>query len=207
MAIMLVLAGNAVTLEALGEQHVEGLLKAAIADRSSYGFVPVPANESEMTAYVRAAVEEAAEGRQVPFAIVLQSESQIVGATRFAELSHWPSLAHLRPAADPAFPDAVEIGYTWLTALAQRTVVNTESKFMLLNYAFEVWGVHRVRFRTDVRNSRSRQAIERLGAKLDGVMRADWPSADGVVRDSAIYSIVSSEWPSVRRRLLGSLSG
>ena len=76
-------------------------------------------------------------------------------------------------------PDAVEIGATWLAASARRTAVNTEAKLLLLRHAFEVWDVHRVRFKTDVRNARSRASIERLGAVFEGVLRADRPGADG----------------------------
>lgn len=91
-------------------------------------------------------------------------------------------------------PDVVEIGGTWLAASAQRTRCNTEAKYLLLRHAFEVWDVHRVAFRTDVRNETSRAAIERLGAKLEGIRRADKPARDGIVRDSIFFSIVRAEW-------------
>ena len=90
---------------------------------------------------------------------------------------------------------------TWLAASAQRTGANTEAKSLMLGHAFEAWEVHLVRLRTDRRNLRSRTAIERLGARFEGVRRADRPGVDGTVRDSAFYSITRAEWPAVRERL------
>ena len=103
------------------------------------------------------------------------------------------------------FPDAVEIGGTWLSASAQRTGANTDAKLLMLTHAFDVWGVQRVDLKTDARNARSRAAIERLDARLDGVMR-NWqpslvPGEEGQPRDSALYSIIPSEWPAIRDRL------
>jgi RimJ/RimL family protein N-acetyltransferase len=95
----------------------------------------------------------------------------------------------------------VEIGWTWLAADAQRTALNSEAKYLMLAHAFERWRVHRVSLQTDARNARSRAAIERIGARLDGVLRAQRPAADGTVRDSAYYTILDSEWPAVRARL------
>ena len=85
----------------------------------------------------------------------------------------------------------------WLAASAQRTRCNTEAKYLLLSHAFDVWRVHRVSLKTDERNTKSRRAIERLGAVFDGVRRADMPGQDGSVRNSAYYSIVPGEWPTV----------
>jgi RimJ/RimL family protein N-acetyltransferase len=89
----------------------------------------------------------------------------------------------------------VEIGWTWLAADVQRTGVNTAMKRLMLEYAFDVWQVHRVTLKTDARNTRSRRAIERLGARAEGVRRAHHPAADGTIRDSAYYSILRDEWP------------
>jgi N-acetyltransferase len=93
------------------------------------------------------------------------------------------------------------VGATWLAHDAQRTALNTEAKLLMLSHAFEQWGVHRVTIKTDVRNARSRAAIERLGARLDGVLRGHSPSATGTVRDTACYSIVNAEWSAVRAGL------
>jgi RimJ/RimL family protein N-acetyltransferase len=111
----------------------------------------------------------------------------------------WPSP---RPEPAPLGPDAVEIGATWLAHSAQRTAINTEAKLLMLRHAFEIWRVYRVTLLTDARNLRSRAAIERLGARCDGILRGHMPAFDGSgVRDSACYSILASEWRSVRARL------
>jgi len=95
----------------------------------------------------------------------------------------------------------VEIGYTWLAASAQRTGLNLGAKRLMLAHAFDTWSVHRVSLDTDVRNHQSRQAIEALGARFEGVIRAERIGADATVRDSARFSIVASEWPDVRAHL------
>jgi len=121
----------------------------------------------------------------------------VVGSTRFGNLERWTR------GEDRI--DAVEIGWTWLTPSAQRTVVNTEAKLLMLGHAFESWRVHRVTLKTDARNARSRAAIERLGAKLDGLLRAHMPATDDTLRTSAVYSILAGEWPEVRARLIARL--
>src|SRR5262249_47132918 len=102
-------------------------------------------------------------------------------------------------------PDACEIGYTWLTSSAVRSAANTEAKFLMLSHAFEVWKVFRICFHADVRNLRSRNALERIGGQFEGILRAHRLAADYTARDSARYSIVAAEWPSVKERLLGFL--
>jgi RimJ/RimL family protein N-acetyltransferase len=195
------LAGEKATLVPLSAEHVPDLLAAALEDRSSYGYVPLPANEAEMRAYVSSASEEAVAGRQLPFVVVGAAEDRVVGCTRFAELAQWRWPAGCSHQRADGRPDAVEIGYTWLAASAQGSGINAECKLLMLRHAFEEWEVHRVRFRTDVRNARSRRALDRIGARLDGVLRADWPGADCTVRDSALYSITAGDWPAVRALL------
>ena len=129
---------------------------------------------------------------------------RVVGATRFCELAFWqwpPGASHQRDGV----PDVVDIGFTWLAGSAQRSPVNTEAKLLMMGHAFEVWEVHRVALQTDVRNARSRAAIERIGGQLDGIMRADRPGSDDTVRTSARFSIVAAEWPSVKERLTARL--
>ncbi|PYN50337.1 MAG: hypothetical protein DME00_05930 [Candidatus Rokuibacteriota bacterium] len=129
---------------------------------------------------------------------------RVVGGTSYLDLQQWrwpPG----SPLQRTDRPDALEIGATWLSASAQRTRCNTEAKYLMLSHAFDVWLVQRVALKTDERDSRSRQAIERLGARLDGVRRADMPGQDGSVRSSAYYSIVRAEWPAARARLEESL--
>jgi RimJ/RimL family protein N-acetyltransferase len=130
----------------------------------------------------------------------------VVGCTRFCEIFVWqwpPGATHQRRGV----PDVTDIGFTWLSASAQRSPVNTEAKLLMLTHAFEVWKVHRVALQTDVRNTRSRAAIERIGGRLDGILRADRPGADDTVRTSARFSILASEWPEVRDRLAARLAG
>jgi len=97
--------------------------------------------------------------------------------------------------------DAAEIGYTWIAPAWQRTAVNTEAKLLMLRHAFETWRCFRVTLKTDERNTRSRRAIERLGAHFDGILRAFQPAVDGKPRNTAYYTILASEWPSVEAAL------
>ena len=123
-----------------------------------------------------------------------------MGATRFCEIAYWqwpPGAQHQRAGV----PDVLDIGFTWLAGSAQRTSINTEAKLLMMTHAFEVWEVHRVALQTDVRNKRSWAAIERIGGRLDGIMRADRPGSDDTVRTSARFSIVAEEWPDVKARL------
>ena len=132
--------------------------------------------------------------------------SRVVGATRFlnVEFWAWPPGSPLQRGED--VPDVVEIGATWLAPDAQRTAINTEAKLLMLTHAFEVWRVHRVSLVTDSRNMRSRNAILRLGARFDGVLRGARVAFDGVIRHTAAYSILESEWPEVKAGLEAKLS-
>jgi RimJ/RimL family protein N-acetyltransferase len=195
------LEGRHVRLEPLSAGHAAALLAAARGPRDSYGYTLVPDNEAAMARYIEAALAERDAGRALPFATVDRARARVVGATRFGNVEFWPWPPGNRNQRGPDVPDVVEIGWTWLAADAQRTAVNTEAKYLMLTHAFEGWRVHRVSLQTDARNTRSRAAIERIGARLDGVLRAQRPAADGTVRDSAYYTIVESEWPGVRARL------
>jgi RimJ/RimL family protein N-acetyltransferase len=114
----------------------------------------------------------------------------------------WPE-GHARHGRQ--IPDVCEIGYTWLTRDAIRTAANTEAKLLMLTYAFEVWQVLRVCLHTDARNQRSQAAIERIGGKFEGVLRAHRMAADFTPRDSYRYSIVVAEWPALKPRLAARL--
>jgi RimJ/RimL family protein N-acetyltransferase len=154
----------------------------------------------EATTYVDTAEQWRIAGTAVPFAIVRLEGNEVVGSTRFWNLERWQWPAgHLRQGRQQ--PDVCEIGYTWLSKSAVRSAVNTETKLLMLTHAFETWQVLRVCFHTDVRNDRSRAALERLGASNEGVLRAHRLAADFTPRDSVRYSIVAAEWPSVRARL------
>jgi RimJ/RimL family protein N-acetyltransferase len=204
------LEGPQVRLEPLSEEHVPALVEAARLDRTNYQWTYTPDGLEEMTVYVRDALAKVASGAHVAFATVRRAAGPdgsdvVVGATRFCEISFWqwpPGASHQRHGV----PDVLDIGYTWLAGPAQRTPVNTEAKVLMLTHAFEVWEVHRVALQTDVRNERSWAAIERIGGKLDGTLRADRPGADDTVRTSARFSIVAEEWPDLKARLTERLS-
>jgi RimJ/RimL family protein N-acetyltransferase len=196
-----VLEGRHVRLEPLTLSHVPGLLEVARGPRDTFGYTRVPADHEAMIRYVETALAERAALRAVPFATVDRGNGKVVGTTRFGNIEFWPWPQGSTNQRGAGLPDAVEIGWTWLGAAAQRTGINTEAKLLMLGHAFETWRVHRVRLRTDARNARSRTAILRLGARLDGVLRAHEAGADGAIRDSAVYSIVAAEWPAARARL------
>jgi N-acetyltransferase len=190
------LSGTLVRLEPLLPHHVDGLFEAANDDRSTYGFTNVPRSRDAMDEYVNDLVRMWEAGDVVPFAQIEVASDRPVGATRLM------TIRALRP---PDSPYAVEIGGTWLAASAQRSGLNTQAKLLLLQYAFDTWNVGRVDLKTDARNDRSRDAILRIGATFEGVLRHWQPSQmsgeENRLRDSAIYSILDTEWPHVREHL------
>jgi len=188
------LRGDCVELIPLTVEHAAALGEAAAGDRSSYGFTEVPEDEASMTSYVERLLAQRDADDAVPFAQRLVGGGRLVGCTRFMELRWWT--------ADGDAPQEVEIGGTWLAADVQRSGVNTEAKVLLLTHAFETWGVGRVALCTDARNERSRTAIERIGARFEGVLRSHRPSTvageRSRLRDSALYAITDDDWPAVR---------
>ncbi|WP_084956203.1 GNAT family N-acetyltransferase [Thermoactinospora rubra] len=204
MPAVVTLSGRFVRLEPLSLAAVDDLVAASSEDRSTYGFTRVPNGRDEMVSYVEAALAEQAEGLTVPFAIRWLNTDRIVGATRLMNLEYWQGPMPWPPGSRGAVgevPSVADIGYTWLAASAQGTGVNRESKFLLLSLAFDTWNVHRITLKADVRNVRSRAAIEGIGAHFDGVRRAESRGADDTVRDTAFYSILREEWPAIRDRL------
>jgi RimJ/RimL family protein N-acetyltransferase len=196
----LVLAGTRVRLESLSHRHVEGLVAAAAADPSLYQWSPVPQGKAEATTYVDTALAWRDADTAVPFAIVRVDDGVVIGSTRFWNLERWSwPQGHARHGHNA--PDACEIGYTWLARSAIRTAANTEAKLLMLTHAFETWQVLRVCFHTDARNQRSRAALERVGGKFEGTLRAHRMAADYIPRDSMRFSIVAAEWPDVKQRL------
>ena len=194
------LTGKTIRLEPLHPSHAEGLAAAAAADPSLYRWSTVPRGIGEAKAYIETALAGRDASTAAPFAIVRIGDGAAVGSTRFFDLERWAW-----PQGAARFgrtePDVCEIGYTWLSRSAIRTAANTEAKLLMLTYAFESWQVLRGCLHTDVRNERSRAAIERIGGKFEGVLRAHRMAAEFTVRDSARYSIVQQEWPEVKRRL------
>ena len=194
------LLGRDVRLEPLSHRHATGLVAASAADPSLYRWSPVPQGEAEVTAYVDTALAWREAGTAVSFATVRIDDGVVVGSTRFWNIERWSwPVGH--PRHDRPGPDACEIGYTWLTRSAIRTAANSEAKLLMLTHAFEAWQVLRVCFHTDARNERSRAALERIGGKFEGILRAHRMAADYVPRDSVRYSIVEAEWPAVKKRL------
>ena len=196
----LVLPGRHVRLEPLEHRHVEGLVAAAAADPSLYQWSPIPQGKVEATSYVDIALAWREAGSAAPFAIIRVDDGAVIGSTRFWNLERW-SWPQGHPSHGRSTPDACEIGYTWLTRSAIRTRANTEAKLLMLTHAFESWQVLRVCFHTDARNQRSRAALERIGGKFEGILRAHRMAADYIARDSVRYSIIAAEWPAVRQRL------
>ncbi|MBL0403058.1 GNAT family N-acetyltransferase [Microvirga aerilata] len=137
--------------------------------------------------YVRKALDLQAAGLALPFATVVNDGNRVVGSTRYMNID--------------AVNRRVEIGTTWIAKSWQRTFVNTHAKFLMLRHAFEVLGCIAVEIRTHSRNDQSRAAIERLGARLDGILRRHMIMPDGHIRDTAVYSILPEEWPEVKARL------
>ncbi|MBB4951733.1 RimJ/RimL family protein N-acetyltransferase [Kitasatospora gansuensis] len=182
-------------LEPLDRRHVADLAVAVEEERDSYGFTWVP-TAAEVEGYVEAQLGRAAAGTLAPYAQVDRASGRAVGVTAFWDPRWWP-------AGDGLF--AVEVGFTWLAASAQGTGVNTEAKYLMFRHAFENWEVARLDLKTDARNGRSRAAIERVGARFEGVLRnwsTSWaPGEEGRLRDSAIFSITAAEWPDCREQL------
>jgi RimJ/RimL family protein N-acetyltransferase len=195
-----VLRGMHIRLEPLEHQHVEGLAAASSGGNSLYQWSPVPRGTNEAVKYVETALAWRDAGTAVPFAIVRVDDGAVIGSTRFWNIERWAwPVGH--PSHGRGVPDACEIGYTWLARTAIRTPANTEAKLLMLTYAFETWQVLRVCFHTDARNSRSRAALERIGGKCEGILRAHRIAADFIPRDSVRYSIIAAEWPDVKLRM------
>jgi RimJ/RimL family protein N-acetyltransferase len=180
------LQGRYATLEPLAREHEEGLRRAA-ADGELwqlwYTSVPAP---DRTAAYIDAALRMRDDLGAMPFA-VRDTASDVVGCTRYFKVD--------------AANRRLEIGHTWYAKRAQRTAINTECKLMLLTHAFEKLGCIAVEFRTHWFNHASREAILRLGAKQDGVLRNHQIFPDGSYRDTVVFSIISSEWPAVKTHL------
>lgn len=178
------LVGRLVTLEPLAHEHHDGLVEAARDGELwnlFYARVPMP---DEMRAEIDRRLQLQRDGSMLPFVARQGGTGRIIGMTTYMNI-------------DAATP-RVEIGSTWNAASAQGTGTNPDSKLLLLQHAFDVWGCPAVEFRTDHNNHQSRAAIARLGAKQDGILRAHMRQPAGYVRDTVVFSIVASEWPGVR---------
>jgi RimJ/RimL family protein N-acetyltransferase len=201
------LSGKHVRLEPLTMAHAPALVAAATSGaRDTFAFTTVPQTDESARVYIEEALSLHAQGRALPFATVDAASGRVVGSTRYLNVEFWAWPDGSPHQRGPDVPDVVEIGATWLAPAAQRTAINTEAKLLMLTHAFEVWRVHRVSLLTDARNMRSRNAILRLGTKLDGVIRAARVATDGGIRDTAVFSILEAEWPAAKAALQAKLS-
>jgi RimJ/RimL family protein N-acetyltransferase len=181
------LEGHGVRLEPLSKEHEKGLMDAAKDGRLwELFFTSVP--EPEKTAkYIEDALKGQERGEMLPWAVRDLKSGAVVGSTRYHDIL--------------AVSDRVEIGYTWYAQRCQRTHLNTACKLLLFTHGFEKLKCGVVGLRTDNFNFRSQKAIEALGAKKDGVIRHHAPRRDGSIRDTVMYSVLASEWPSVKKHL------
>jgi N-acetyltransferase len=181
------LSDDRVRLEPLAMRHLEGLLCAA-ADGElwnlRYTSVPEP---HDTAGYIERALKHQADGHRLPFAVIDLASGDVIGSTSYHDIV---------PAVE-----RVEIGWTWYAGRTQRTHVNTCAKMLLLTHAFDTLGAKVVGWRTDNFNHASQRAIERLGARRDGVIRHHHPRRDGTVRDTVMYSLLAGEWPEVKAHL------
>lgn len=200
------LAGTHIRLEPLQPSHAGALVAASAGDSALYQWSPVPQTPEAAAAYIQTALIGRDAGKAVPFAIVRLADDVVIGSTRFFDMERWPWPEGYER-REWSTPDVCEIGYTWLSRSAIRTAANTEAKLLMLAHAFEEWRVLRVCLHTDARNLQSRAAIERIGGKFEGVLRAHRFAVDFTPRDSCRYSIIAAEWPDVKRRLTERLVG
>jgi len=188
----LTLHGKHAILEPLADSHLHAL-QAAAADGELWNlwFTSVPTPD-EAAANIAFRLGERERGTMMPFVVRRVADNRIVGATTFCNIA--------------GATRRVEIGHTWVAQSVQRTAMNTEVKLMMLQHAFETLNCMAVEFRTHHKNLASRAAIERLGAKLDGVLRSHGIDRQGGIRDTYVYSIIAAEWPNVKTRLQERLS-
>jgi RimJ/RimL family protein N-acetyltransferase len=181
------LQGRHIRLEPLTLNHLDGLCEIGL-DPDLWRWIPAPVkSRDDMRDYIRLALQWQTDDTALPFATVDQSSGRVVGSTRYMNID--------KPNRH------VEIGATWIGRPWQRTVVNTEAKYLMLRHAFETLGCFRVELKTDALNQQSRNAILRIGASQEGIFRKHVVCSDGRLRDSVYFSIIDSEWPSVKARL------
>jgi RimJ/RimL family protein N-acetyltransferase len=182
------LVGNYVRLEPMTEAHIPGLTEIGVGqtfwDFMLYGNINT---EADMENWVRDIIARGEKGTDLPFVAIHLASGRVAGATRY--LNIMPK------------DRGLEIGGTWYGPEFQRSPVNTECKYLLLTHAFETLGCIRVQLKTDLRNERSQKAIERIGAKKEGVLRNHMILPDGRFRHSVFYSILDTEWGDVKKNL------
>lgn len=188
-----ILEGTIVRLVPMAAEHLDGLWEAG-RDESLWRLNPMTvSSRDDMQRYIEIAVADQHKGAALPFVTVERSSGKIIGSTRFGNID----IGNRR----------AEIGWTWINPRWQRTAVNTEAKLLMLTHAFELWKCIRVELKTDVLNEKSRNAIARLGAKEEGIFRSHVICDTGRFRDSIYFSIIDTEWESVKANLTSKLTG
>ncbi|MGN9790886.1 GNAT family N-acetyltransferase [Streptomyces sp. OZ13] len=187
------LTGRHVRLEPLTEGHLSDLFAAGGKDEEVWRWQggPAPQSEAALGDTLRELLAAAEQGRYVPFAVIHLGSGRAVGWTTFSDVD--------------VRDERLEIGWTWYGRAYWRTAVNTETKLLLLGHAFEELGMGRVQLKTDHMNRRSQDAIARLGARREGVLRRHRRRPDGTWRDSVYFSMLADEWPAAKERLEGRL--
>ncbi|MBV1920896.1 MAG: GNAT family N-acetyltransferase [Pseudomonadales bacterium] len=187
-----VLSGQSVRLEPIDESHIDGLFEAG-KTHSDWQYLPIPgfSGIDEVRAWYHQAKKLLDADMHYTYVLIEPASNEIIGSSRYMNVR--------------ARDLALEIGYTWIGSKFQRTAINTEAKLLLLTNAFEGMNSNRVELKTDARNTRSQQAIERVGATREGVLRNHMVAQGGFVRDTVMYSIIKSEWPAVKENLTSKL--
>jgi RimJ/RimL family protein N-acetyltransferase len=187
------LEGSHVRLEPLSESHHEGLCAIGL-DPDLWKWIPFQVLDSDaMMRYIRTALAEQERGVSLPFATIEKSSGKVIGSTRYLNID----MPNKR----------VEIGSTWIGAPWQRTAINTEAKYLMMRQAFETLGCNRVEWKTDSLNTKSRNAISRLGAKQEGIFRQHIVTWSGRLRDTVYFSVIAPEWPEIKANLEARLQG
>ena len=194
-------SGRFVQLEPLEAHHAKSIAVAGGIDRSTYEWIDVPATLLEAQQIVSAYQAQPHPQPWIAFVQRRSKDSTVIGMTNFLSVERWDG-----PDANPT---SVEIGNTWLNPQALHSPIDTESKLLLMTHAFETWNVVRVQIRTDARNDRSRRALIRIGAQFEGVLRNAQPGRGdlgrGAPRDSAVFSVLPNEWPTVKASMTARL--
>jgi len=185
------LEGKFVRLDPMRIDHLPALCKAGLHDELWKWTTANVRDESDMERYVRTALADQAAGVALPFVTIEKKGGTVVGSTRFGNIDTGNRKA--------------EIGWTWIAPKWQRTPINTEAKLLMLTHAFEVWKCIRVELKTDSNNEKSRDAIARIGGVEEGILRQHMITETGRYRDSVYFSIVDSEWESVKAKLTSKL--
>jgi N-acetyltransferase len=181
------LEGTHVRLEPLQESHLDALCEVGL-DPELWKWIPIQVlDRDQMLRYIRAALSDQEKGISLPFVTIDRKSNTVIGSTRFLNID----LPNKR----------VEIGATWIAQPFQRTSVNTEAKYLMMRHAFETLGCNRVEWKTDSLNTKSRNAILRLGAQQEGIFRQHMVTWSGRLRDTVYFSVIAPEWPEVKKAL------